>query len=64
MNVYQKISKIFKKGLTSKSKYGIIKTPKERKVSKMKWLRKIKERKLKKYWEKFNKTCIRYTEGG
>ena len=37
----------------------------------MKWLKKLKERRLKlkerrlkKYWEDFNKTCERYIEGG
>lgn len=30
----------------------------------MKWLKKLKERRLKKYWEEFNKTCERYIEGG
>ena len=30
----------------------------------MKWLKKLKERRLKKYWENLNSTFTRYTEGG
>lgn len=30
----------------------------------MKWLKKLREQRLKKYWERMNKTFIRYTEGG
>lgn len=30
----------------------------------MKWLKKLRERRMKKYWETMNKTFVRYTEGG
>ena len=30
----------------------------------MKWLKKLRERRLKKWYEEINKTFIRYTEGG
>ncbi len=30
----------------------------------MKWLRKIREHRLKKWYKEMNKTFIRYTEGG
>ena len=39
-------------------------TIKERGKNKMKWLKKLKERRLKKYWENLNSTFTRYTEGG